>query len=189
MRVSREQAEENRAAIVAAASRLFREQGFDISIAAVCHAAGLTHGGFYGQFGSKDALEAESCAAVFEDKIAELDEDISIVATLSRYLTSAHRDRPGVGCPMAALAASVPRRDAAVQEEFAAGVDRYVDGLAAKLGEVEDRRGLAMLTLSAMVGALILARASASRPGLSDEILGTVRRELDALLPAGAASA
>lgn len=187
MRVSREKAEENRAAIVAAGSRLFREQGFDrVSVADVCGEAGLTHGGFYGHFASKDALEAECVDAAFSDKIVELTDPASVAAMAGRYLSTVHRDNPGRGCAMAALGASVPHRDDLVREHFAADIGRYIDALTAALGgEGGAERDRAILLLSALVGGLTLARAAGASPELSEEILASLRASVDKLLPAG----
>lgn len=189
MRVSREKAEENRAAIVAAGSRLFREQGFDrVSVADVCGEAGLTHGGFYGHFASKDALEAECVDTAFSDKIAELTDPASVAAMAGRYLSAAHRDNPGQGCAMAALGASVPQRDELLREHFATDIGRYIDALTAALGgEGRAGRDRAILLVSALVGGLTLARAGKASPELSEEILASLRASVGKLLPDGIA--
>lgn len=187
MRVSREKAEENRAAIVAAGSRLFREQGFDrVSVADVCGEAGLTHGGFYGHFASKDSLEAECVDTAFSEKIAELTDPASVVAMVGRYLSVAHRDNPGQGCTMAALGALVPQRDDLVREHFATDIGRYIDALTVALGgEGGAGRDRAILLVSALVGGLTLARAGKASPELSEEILASLRASVGALLPTG----
>jgi TetR/AcrR family transcriptional repressor of nem operon len=189
MRVSREKAGENRAAIVEAGARLFREQGFDrVSVAEICGEAGLTHGGFYGHFASKDALEAECCDSAFADKIAELTDPASVAAMVGRYLSTAHRDNPGKGCAMAALGASVPQRNILVQEHFATDIDGYLRALTAALGgKAGGERDRAILLVSALVGGLTLARAGKASPDLSEEILGSLRASLGKLLPAEAA--
>ncbi|MFI0842790.1 TetR/AcrR family transcriptional regulator [Mesorhizobium sp. IMUNJ 23232] len=190
MRVSREKAEENRAAIVEAGARLFREQGFDrVSVADVCGEAGLTHGGFYGHFASKDALEAECVDAAFADKIAELTDPASVAAMVGRYLSATHRDNPGRGCAVAALGAAVPQRDELVRQHFAADIGKYLDALTAALVEEAGAgRDRAILLLSALVGGLTLARAGKASPELSEEILASLCGSLGALPPAGTAS-
>ena len=71
MRITKQQADENKTRVVETAARLFREKGFDgISVAELMHAAGMTHGGFYNHFGSKQDLEAAACAHVFEKSVA-----------------------------------------------------------------------------------------------------------------------
>ncbi|MEQ1950237.1 TetR/AcrR family transcriptional regulator [Mesorhizobium sp. CN2-181] len=189
MRVSREKAEENRAAIVAAGSRLFREQGFDrVSVADVCGEAGLTHGGFYGHFASKDALEAECVDAAFADRIADITDLDSVAALVGRYLSTEHRDNPGQGCAVAALGSAVPQRDNLLRQHFAADIGKYLDVLTAAIGaEGEAGRDRAILLLSALVGGLTLARAGKASPELSQEILDSLRGSLGALLPAEAA--
>src|SRR5215217_1833227 len=101
MRVSREQMVENRHRILDAASRLFREKGFDaVSVAEVMKAAGLTHGGFYGHFRSKDDLIAHAIRHAEGSQSATDD----IGAWIDAYLSTPHRDHPELGCPTAALA-------------------------------------------------------------------------------------
>ena len=116
VKVTKQQAAENRAAVVKAAGRLFRAHGFDgVGVAEITRAAGLTHGGFYGQFASKDALAAEACGQAFAESLARCGPGwTGPVATCSasRLLSSErHRDRRDGGCPMAAYATEVPRQD------------------------------------------------------------------------------
>src|SRR5439155_6927971 len=115
MKVSREQAARNRQRIVEAAAQRFRERGFDgIGVADLMKDAGLTHGGFYGHFASKEDLVAEASAralmrslALFTS-VAERGAD-PLSAIASAYLTSRHRDNPGEGCLLAALGSDVSR--------------------------------------------------------------------------------
>src|SRR5215211_1568681 len=103
MRVSREQVAENRRKILEAAGRLFRERGFEaVTVAEVMQAAGLTHGGFYRHFKSKDDLIAQTLAhALADDAAGETD-----LARYARdYLSPAHRDNVTGGCPVAGLGA------------------------------------------------------------------------------------
>src|ERR671918_91424 len=111
MRVSREQAAENRDRIIDAAGRLFRERGFDgIGVANLMKAAGLTHGGFYGNFESKEELEVEACERVLArtgeawPAMAAKNPETPLKGLLDWYLTAQHRDGPGEGCIYAALA-------------------------------------------------------------------------------------
>lgn len=168
MKVSREQMAENRKRILAEAARLFRAKGFDgVSVAEVMKAAGLTHGGFYGHFASKDELIAQTVAQCLE---CSHDKPQALAALVADYLTPQHRDDAGTGCATAALAADVSRQSPDVRLAMA-------DGLRAQLAQIEGpcadgqtSRRQAIGTWSAMVGALILARA-VDDPALSDEIL------------------
>ncbi|MCW2249008.1 TetR/AcrR family transcriptional repressor of nem operon [Azospirillum fermentarium] len=192
MKVSKEKAAENRAAIVTAAGRLFRERGFDkVGVAEITKAAGLTHGGFYGHFASKDALAAEACEAAFAESLDRLPADEAsaegaLAAFLTRYLSERHRDHPEAGCPMAAFAGEMARLDPAVQDRFGAGVERFFAAVAARLpadGGAGDagRRARAIAIVSALVGGMALARATArTGPELSLEILDALRTQLGA---------
>jgi TetR/AcrR family transcriptional repressor of nem operon len=191
VKVTREQAAANRAAIVKAAGRLFRERGFDgVGVAEIMKAAGLTHGGFYGHFASKDALAAEACGKAFGDTIERLEAGRDQAGRdlgryVETYLSDTHRSRRDIGCPIAALATDVPRQEPGVQTSYAEGVDRFIDTLAARfpaLAGTEGDRNRAILVMSALVGGLALARATeASDRALSDEILAAVRDEITKL--------
>lgn len=203
MRVSRQKAGENRAAVLEAAARLFRERGLDgAGVAEVTREAGLTHGGFYGQFpGGKDGLAAEAVARAFEDTRAfwqGLTADKqpgadALAAVMAAYLSPEHRDDPGHGCPVPALAADAARSGRALQDAFATGVERFLAALAADLEaagiEPLQAREEALMLLSSLSGALALARAVASAsPALADEVLKTVCRRVSAPVRLGAAS-
>ncbi|QDL92567.1 TetR/AcrR family transcriptional regulator [Paroceanicella profunda] len=181
MKVSKEQMAENRGRILAQAARLFRDKGFDgVSVAEVMKAAGLTHGGFYGHFASKDDLIAQTMAHALAD--AETDKD-GFDAALASYLSPAHRDAPGAGCPTAAFASDARRQAPEARAAMSAGLERHVARLATSLEEkgVPDTRTAAIGTWSAMVGAVILAR-SVDDAALSDEILRRTRDWITAAL-------
>ncbi|ERJ40984.1 Transcriptional regulator, TetR family [Burkholderia sp. AU4i] len=198
MKVSKTQVAENRLAILQAAARLYRERGFTgVGVADITREAGLTHGGLYRHFESKDALAAEAAEYAFEWKLSELetpdadantDADGFLRTGVANYLSPQHRDSVGQGCPVAALAADAARETGAIADAFAQGIGRYMtlfaqrrpDGTEAAQIEPEDRvRAISML--STMVGGLILARATArGLPELSDEILATLRDHLAA---------
>ena len=177
MRVTREQAAANREKVLKAAGTLFRQHGFDgIGVADIMKRAGLTHGGFYGHFASKDDLAAEACTrAVGGDDWAEKvagTPNPSLGAVVRGYLTPRHRDDPGHGCLMAALGSDVVRQPMAVRRAFTDGFRVRVDSLLKLLpGRSADaRRKKALATMSGLVGALMLSRA-VDDPKLSDEIL------------------
>lgn len=179
MRVSREQAEENRRRVVETAGRLFRERGFNgIGVADLMKEAGLTHGGFYGQFASKEELAAEACtdalavSAARWERLAERPPEEALGRIVGFYLSTAHRDGSAKGCPIAALAVDAGRQGGPVRRAFTAGLRPFIETLARLLpGRAEEeRRRKALATLSGLVGALILARA-VEDPDMSTEIL------------------
>ena len=185
-RVSREQTDRNRVAIEDVSARLFREQGFNgVSVADLMAAAGLTHGGFYGHFASKDALAAAACGKAFaqsaqrwESRIAtHADPRAAFRAIAAGYLAAASRDDAGSGCPAVALATDVAREapDKPVRAVYLAGVEGMLDTLAALSTQNEPaaRRDEALLQLAAMAGALMLARATQGEP-VSDQMLAAV---------------
>lgn len=180
MKVSREQAEKNRAHVVEVAGAEFRAHGFDgIGVADLMKAAGLTHGGFYNNFASKDALAVEAVTRVFAETTARMREraaasDDPLRAAVELYLSPAHRDSPAVGCAIAALSQDAARGSPELHRAFEAGVKTYLD-LIVELARVS--RGEAMAIYATMVGALTLSRTVADR-ALSDEILAAAAASL-----------
>ena len=187
MRVSREKAEANRRNVVEVASRLFRQRGYDgIGVADLMGAAGLTQGGFYKQFGSKDDLIVEASVAALKsgadrwDDLASSTPALSLAAIIEFYLSAFHRDAKSEGCAIAALGPDAARRSGPLRQAFGDGVQHHLDILSGMIqpDPDEDREEKAMVTLSTMVGALMLSRAVEDRH-LSDDIL---RAATDALL-------
>jgi TetR/AcrR family transcriptional repressor of nem operon len=159
--------------IVKEASRLFRERGFEnVSVGEVMKAAGLTHGAFYAHFGSKEELQA--AAVAYGQKISlgrlQRSEKKTKGAFADRYLSPWHRDNPGDGCTMAALAQEVARSAPELKAAFEQGLE---DILSARGGD----RNEAIFQAAAMIGGVVLARA-VQDPGLSDEILRSVRQSV-----------
>lgn len=180
MRVTREQAAENRERIVRAAARLFREGGFaGVGVDAVSKAARLTHGNIYSRFGSKEALMA---AAVNEghNLLAERAATVDKLEQVSAgYLSPFHRDNPGGGCFLATLASEGARQKKPVRKSFT-GVVKRASGFIARL--IPARKGVrqeeeALAILSTLVGSLILSRAVDDK-ALSDKILKAGRRHI-----------
>ena len=179
MKVSREQAAYNRERIVEAAAQLFRERGFEgIGVADLMKEAGLTHGGFYGHFSSKEDLIAEASALALSrsltlwGKLAERAHDDPLSAIAGAYLTSRHRDDPGAGCLLAALGPAVSRQGPAVRRAVNDHM-RSAFTLLAKLVRGRSkaaRRQKAISTYATLVGAMVMARAVDDR-ALSREIL------------------
>ena len=185
-RVTQAQAEENRRRVVETASRLFREQGTHVSVADLMKAAGLTHGGFYKQFASKEALVDEATAHAFEElRHSHLgahggDRAAAQKALIDTYLSVEHRDSPADGCPAAALATDMARdsRDHEAHRVYTEGVGDFAEWL-----DTEDEDGITRLCT--MLGALVLARATKGFP-LSEEILAAAHASLTAKLSPGA---
>ena len=182
MKVTRERAAENRERIVEAAARLFRERGFEgIGVADLMKEAGLTHGGFYGHFSSKDDLIAEASARALTRSLALLNEAAErgprdpLSAVAGAYLAGSHRDNPGAGCLLAALGPDVSRQGPAVRRAATDHLRTAFD-LLAKLvpGKSKARRQKAIITYATLVGAMVLARAVDDR-ALSQEILDAGR--------------
>ncbi|MFP3755767.1 MULTISPECIES: TetR/AcrR family transcriptional regulator [Cupriavidus] len=188
-RASRAVASQHKAAIEAASAKLIRERGpHAVSVAEIMANAGLTHGGFYGHFASKDDLVAVACRRAFEEGDQRWDRRIAGAggdrrtarrALVAAYLTPAHRDHAAEGCAASALAADVAREDAdkpvrpVYREGLSALIDKWLSTAPADLPEAEARQQ-ALVEVSAMAGALMLARATAGDP-LSEAILDATR--------------
>lgn len=174
MKVSKDQMAENRQRILAEAGRLFREKGFEaVSVAEIMREAGMTHGGFYGHFKSKDDLIDLALAHAMRAPDKPLPPLAGFVET---YLSGQHRDEKGQGCAIAGLSSEVLRQGPETRAVM-------TEGLAAQIARLEvqsaapgaaARRREAVASLSAMVGALILSRVTQGTP-LSDEILAETR--------------
>ena len=182
MKVSREQAAQNRERILDAATQLFRERGFEgIGLADLMKEAGLTHGGFYGHFSSKDDLIAQACARASArsralwGKLAERAPDDPLSEIAGVYLTSKHRDNPGAGCLLAALGPDVSRQGPAARRAVTEGLRSAFDFLTKLVvGKSKAaKRRKAISTYASLVGAMVLARAVDDR-ALSQEILNAV---------------
>ncbi|KVD49791.1 TetR family transcriptional regulator [Burkholderia sp. ABCPW 11] len=183
MGVSRQQAAENRSAIVAAAERLFRVRGVDaVGLTELMKEAGFTQGGFYNHFKSKDALVAEVMEKAMRDR-ADSPNAGSLDAQVAAYLSPAHRDNVEAGCPLSGFAGDAPRLTDTARGCYAHGLAVYLDRLermvATDGATPEQTRRDALAVFSQMVGALVLSRAIAgSDPALADEILDAGRDAL-----------
>ncbi len=139
MKVSKAQAAENRQGILDAAARLYRERGLTgVGVADITRDAGLTHGGLYRHFESKDALVREACARAFDWSIAPLDghtPNASVADRIQSYLSPQHRDAPGSGCPAAALAVDAARAGGELSQVFAEGIERNIQRFAQLLAD------------------------------------------------------
>jgi TetR/AcrR family transcriptional regulator, transcriptional repressor for nem operon len=188
MRITQKQSDANKTRVIAGASKLFREKGFEgVGVADLMRAAGLTHGGFYNHFASKDGLEAEACrqalatsvdrmsaVAEIEDKTAR---SAAMAAYRRNYVSKKARDAAAANCPMAAFAGEMPRQSEDVATAYATGLREYLDAFVAASAGAETARASAkrarqkaLVEYSMLVGALILARSVAKAdPELSDE--------------------
>ncbi|MES4991732.1 TetR/AcrR family transcriptional regulator [Agrobacterium radiobacter] len=187
MRVSRAQAEENRDRIITVASRLFREHGFDgIGLKDLMKGAGLTQGGFYKQFTSKDDLAALASRRALESatrrwSAAAADTLDPLEAVMAFYLSKDHRGEKAEGCPLVALGADAARQSANVRRPFEDGIRAHFEILDELMGDADSSSPSekAMAILSMMVGAVTLSRIIEDE-SLSERVLdaaaGEVRR-------------
>lgn len=176
---------ENRERILAEASRQVRKNGLEsVSVGELMKSVGLTHGGFYGHFSSRAALLAEALARALADgqQHAQHQQHRKEQETPTRdlpgfarsYLSRTHRDAPESGCAIAALAAEAARADPACRDVMSGHVDAFISSVAEMLNGDEEK---AMVAVSAMVGALALARVATSAER-SDAILKAVRTQM-----------
>lgn len=187
MKVSKTQAQANRARVVETASTLFRERGYDgVGVADLMAAAGFTHGGFYKQFRSKADLMAES-AACGMSQIAALTVGVNMADFVRYYLSREHRDARATGCTMAALGGDAARQPEAVRATFAAGIESLAAALL-QAPEPSDEtdpaqvRAECLSRLAHVVGALVMSRACPDDSPLADEILTVCRERILASL-------
>lgn len=176
----------NRERILAEAARQIRQDGLEsVSVGPLMARVGLTHGGFYGHFESREALLAEALARAIAESRAKVGASMSpseprFGALVSSYLSRTHRDSRESGCAIAALGADVARAGDTSRELLTGQIESFIRSTTEALDGDEPR---AILAVSAMVGALTLARIV---PGeRSDAILKAVRAELDRLEAGG----
>jgi TetR/AcrR family transcriptional regulator, transcriptional repressor for nem operon len=188
VRVTKAQAQANRAHIVETASELFRERGFDgVGVSDLMAAAGFTHGGFYKHFGSKADLMAEAAACSLATSLAGA-QALDVPGFIDVYVNRAHRDGRGGGCTMAALGGDAARQSDEVKATFAEGIEHTLQTLGEKYptgpdAEAGEGRKKMIDLLSRAVGAIVLSRACPDDSALADEILAVCRAEMFASLP------
>lgn len=187
MKVTKAQAQANRAQVVETASTLFREHGYDgIGVADLMAAAGFTHGSFYKYFTSKADLMAESATCGIA-QTAALIADADMPNFVRSYLSREHRDARATGCTMAALSGDAARKPEAVRATFAAGIESLLDALrhaGHPMGGADTgpARAKALDLLAHAVGALVMSRACPDDSPLADEILAACRDRILASL-------
>ena len=181
MKVTKAQAQTNRAHIVETASALFRERGYDgVGIADLMAAAGFTHGGFYKHFDSKADLMAEAATCDFA-KTAAITEGLDVMAFVRHYLSRKHRDAPGEGCTVAALCGDAARQSESIKTVFETGVESLLailkrqDGAPAAGAPDDGARTKRIDVVAQMIGAIVLSRACPDDSPLVDEILDACR--------------
>ncbi|HEY0198678.1 MAG TPA: TetR/AcrR family transcriptional regulator [Rhodanobacter sp.] len=187
MRYDAEHKQQTRSKVLQVAARAIRAEGpMRVGVAGVMAEAGLTHGGFYAHFASKDELIAAAIRQMFDEswqrvqyEMDERDPAVGLLAYIDFYLSRRHRDARGAGCPIAALASDLPRLSDTARAQFAAGVQRLVAMLAGKLAELghADSKAQAHSVLAELVGALSLARIEPDAKR-SNAILAASRRQL-----------
>jgi TetR/AcrR family transcriptional regulator, transcriptional repressor for nem operon len=184
MRYSKDHKLETHARIVKKASVRLREKGaHGIGVADLMKDAGLTHGGFYAHFASREALVIEAFAYAMDrstDRWRKLAEQTPpekrLAMIVDSYLTPAHRDDLGHGCTIPALSAEIARESPKTRKAFAAKLDQMIEMMAAQIPDLPRKaaRKQAMASLATMMGTLVLARV-AGNSEFSDDILGAGR--------------
>lgn len=184
MRYSKEHKLETHARIVRKASVRLREKGaHGVGVADLMKEAGLTHGGFYAHFDSREALVIEAFADAMDrstERWRKLGErtppDKRLSAIVDSYLTPLHRDDPGHGCAVPTLGAEIARESPRTRKAFAAKLEQMIDMLAAQIPDLPRKaaRKQAMATIATMMGTMVMARV-AGNGEFSDEILGAGR--------------
>jgi TetR/AcrR family transcriptional repressor of nem operon len=194
MRYDRTHKQETKARVLKAAAKALREKGPEgLGVAGVMRSAGLTHGGFYAHFPSKDAFLTESLKEAFAQAAERLEKATvnlppreALTAYIDFYVSAAHRDSSTGGCAIVALNSELPRQSKKFRSIFDSGVKRIIARLVewiARVGFAQADR-VAVSTFSAMVGAVALSRA-VSDPSLSDELLHAARADIKVRLGLG----
>jgi TetR/AcrR family transcriptional repressor of nem operon len=183
MKVTKEKAAQNKESMVVAAARSYREKGIEgIGIAELARSAGLTHGGFYGQFpGGKDQLIAEAVTKTFEPNVNGWKSAESLQAIVEYYLSEEHRDDWGNGCPIPSLGSDVARCGGPASTSFTDGVRDLLDALMLHMptGTAAEKSEKALHILVSIAGATLIARAVDDQ-ALSQHVLQTVNKTLSA---------
>jgi len=184
MRYSKEHKQETHTRIVKKAAVLLREKGaHGVGVADLMKEAGLTHGGFYAHFDSREALVIEAFAYAMDRSTerwrqiaAQTPPDKRLAMIVDSYLTAVHRDDPGHGCAVPVLGAEIVRESPKTRKAFATKLDQMLDMMAEQMGDVPRKtaRKQAMAMLATMAGTLLLARIAGTGE-LSDEILAAGR--------------
>ena len=180
MRYAPDHSARTRVRLVEAAAAEIRAKGaLGVSLAPLMRSLGLTHGGFYAHFPSRDALVAAAIEAMFAESEGRFPPDMPLGQIVRAYLSRSHRDAPASGCPVAALMSEAHRLPALARAAYDRGVARMVGSFALRLapgGGGPGPRDSAFALVSGLAGGLALARAAG--PDLSDAILAATRADL-----------
>lgn len=187
MRYSETHRAETHEKLVRLAGRVLRKKGPDrFSVAELMASAGLTHGGFYAHFKSKDALLAEALQGIFEESNRKLDQLAdglpprrALEKFIDNYVSPAHRDKAATGCPIVALNSHLPAQSRKFRATFDDGVRQLIGNLAGHMNTagLADSEKLAAFVLAAMAGAVVLSRA-VSDANLSHALLASARNTI-----------
>ncbi|CAM2156854.1 TetR/AcrR family transcriptional regulator, transcriptional repressor for nem operon [Pararobbsia alpina] len=189
MRKSKLETAETRRRIVEVAARRFRSQGIHATgLSDLMSEAGLTHGGFYRHFESKDQLVAEACGVgfesvieAFEDAASKAAEGEAFKSIVGSYVSTSHRDSTTGGCPIAGMGSELAHGDEATRAAAAKGFNDMVDVLAKRIRRrnADASHSDAVFAMAAMIGAVTLSRIIAD-PEASASVLQTVKQHLGA---------
>ncbi|MCC8935437.1 MULTISPECIES: TetR/AcrR family transcriptional regulator [Bradyrhizobium] len=184
MRYSKEHKQETHARIVRKAATRLREKGaHGIGVADLMKDAGLTHGGFYAHFDSREALVIEAFNYAMDratERWRKVTADVApekrLATVVDGYLTAAHRDDPGQGCAVPSLGAEIARESPKTRKAFALKLEQMIDMIADQIVDVPRKaaRKQAMGVLATMMGTIVMSRIAGTGE-LSDEILGAGR--------------
>ncbi|MDT0469608.1 TetR/AcrR family transcriptional regulator [Streptomyces gibsoniae] len=174
----------SRERVLRIAARKVRAEGVTRpGVAELMNEAGLTHGGFYKHFASRDDLITQAAAAALAEGTAKMERAARKntqeprTGLIDAYLSKRHRDAPATGCALVTLGAAAGRSDDGLKEPYEKQVRAYLDLIAGLSADSDEARAEAMLTLSALVGATLMSRAVAD-PALSEELLTAVADQL-----------
>ncbi|HEX4811062.1 MAG TPA: TetR/AcrR family transcriptional regulator [Bryobacteraceae bacterium] len=184
MKKSKQETAETHEDILNAAALEFRRNGIaETGLSEVMASAGLTHGGFYRHFESKEQLVAEACEKAFATVLDEVERratrnsaENTLSTLVNGYLSNRHRDDFRNACPLAALGSDLRRADAKTRKVASAGFDRFVSIVEGQLDKLPPPEAKARATsiMAAMVGAMVLARI-VDKPSVSNRILKSTR--------------
>lgn len=189
MKRSKADTAETRKRIIKTAGQAFKSNGIEgTAVAEIMAAAGLSHGGFYRHFSSKEQLVAEACAAEMDHFVCAASESVepgaeAFIRHIEKFLSAEYRDDTVIGCPIVTMGSELARADAGTRRVVSRGYEELIDIVTKWLSSVDDAaaRDDAMFTLSSMVGAMTMSRIT-DNPALSDHMLEVAKKRLAHLL-------